>query len=116
VVLIHRPTGLRQASFTRHGPACDRAWRRLKLAVDAELGAGLDLSDQAWKALRLMQETGRPLVKLRGRRAQWGVAAGGLGLPEQACRKGDVEDLAAAGLVASNGRKAVLTPRGEGWK
>lgn len=115
-ILIHRPTGLRQASFQRSGPAWDRAWRRLELAVAAEMGWELELSDKAWGALRRMQGTGRPLVKLRSGRAQWGVAPEGLAEPSMDCWKKDVEDLAAAGLVASNGRRAVLTPRGEGWK
>lgn len=119
--LCHVPTGLVEVvrTPTTKEARFKRAMRTLEMRVLTELGEPLPLSAAAKHALREMQETNRPLLKNRNGKG-WVVppASGPLGLDEPSdCRVQDVQDLASAGLVVvSNGRRAVLTDAGRGWK
>ena len=121
--LTHRPTGTQVTCRTRsratsieHTAVYARALRDLELAVLAAAGEELPLRAEGVRALKEMQATGRPLVA-DTTRWQWSIPSGTLAQATNVCYRQDVQDLAAAGLImVRNGRRAVLTDRGRGWK
>lgn len=121
--LTHRPTGTQVTCRTRaratsieQTSVYARALRDLELAVLAAAGEELPLRAEGRYALREMQATGRPLVT-DATRWQWAIPSGTLAQVTNVCYRQDVQDLAAAGLImVRNGRRAILTDRGRGWK